>query len=461
MARTFKQYSFRALLLGQLFIAIAISFAITIPLTAIPAYIILNQAITSDIENLEDQSHKVINEHLSTGWQPHNIDKVYQNIRQNNPNAALFLQKSPEFLNDKDEIIQPTTPTTITFESLIREVEKTERTIIKTNLLDANITAAIPIKFKSQCLVCHAAQVRTGEIYNDALAGTMTIQVPMSINHLSAKTVLFFALLFFLVFTIVATIITNRLIQTNLLTPLDALKHRLQRLQLSSHEQEFDWQRTHQKMLEIDEIDESITEHIDTIKHIYSKLDALLVTEHETGLFHKDHFQEVLRYEMDRTIRYQRPFSLLIIKLVNVKILNATAKNLEVEEPGSKYLFFGQALNHETRDTDMAFRLEDNIFAIVAPETDEDGIEHVEKILNQRLINTSYSAISEQRATTKPEYEITVKEGYVTFKGGEVSAKDLLKHAIQTMQQDTEFKGTYPAEKAEDNHLKKPVIYKQ
>lgn len=59
----------------------------------------LNHAINSDIENLEKESYASVNEHLNTGWQPHNIDKVYQELREKMPGAALFLQKVPQFLD--------------------------------------------------------------------------------------------------------------------------------------------------------------------------------------------------------------------------------------------------------------------------------------------------------------------------------------------------------------------------
>ena len=76
----FKQYTFKSVLLNQLFIAIAVAFAISLPLTGIPAYFALNHTINSDIENLEQRSYEAVNDHLNTGWQPNNIDKVYQGI---------------------------------------------------------------------------------------------------------------------------------------------------------------------------------------------------------------------------------------------------------------------------------------------------------------------------------------------------------------------------------------------
>ena len=230
--------------MNQLFIAIALAFAIRVPLTGIPAYFALNYTINSDIQNLEQQSYEAVNEHLNTGWQPYNIDKVYQGIREKMPGAALFLQRAPQFLDpDEDDIIDPSTPTTATFQRLIEDVQRNERLIVETNVLNSTINAAIPIKFQSQCLVCHSQEVKTGEIYAGALAGTMVLQVPMSINQVSATSTITFFIIFLLIFIVIATIITNKLVQTNLLVPLAGLTERVKRLRLSSHEQHIDWER--------------------------------------------------------------------------------------------------------------------------------------------------------------------------------------------------------------------------
>lgn len=442
----FKQYTFKSVLLNQLFIAIAVAFAISLPLTGIPAFFALNHAINSDIENLETQSYEAVNEHLNTGWQPYNIDKVYQRIREKMPGAALFLQKSPQFLDpEEDDVVDPSTPTTATFKRLIEDVQRNERLIIETNILNSTINAAIPIKFQNQCLICHSQEVKTGEVYAGALAGTMVLQVPMSINQLSATSIITFFILFLTIFIVVATIITNRLVQTNLLVPLDGLNERVKRLRLSSHEQNIEWERTPQKMVEIDQIDESISAHIHTIKGIYDKLDALVVTEHQTGLFHKERFNEVMKYELFRSHRYQHDFSLVLIKLVNVKVLNATAKNIEMESPGSKYMVFGEILHNDTRETDMAFRLEEHIFAIVAPETDEAGAEVVKQDIYHRLIHSDIPT-NIQNSIARPEYEFTIQVGSTTYTGDNATAKDLLKSAVISMRESEEQTGRYPPE---------------
>ncbi len=441
-----KQLSFSSLLLKQLFIAIGLSFAIALPLVSVPAYIILKNNIESDIESIQTLSYQAVNEHLATGWQPHKMNRVYQSLRQEMPDAAFFLQKSPQFLSAEDDIIDPSTPTTAIFQKLIHQVEKTERKVINTNIMNGSINAGLPIVFKNQCLVCHAQQVQSGEVYNGALAGTIVLQVPMSIDNVSSTTILTLFFIFLLLFITIATVITNKLVHKKLLLPLSDLNRRVKRLKLSSHEQHIDWQRIPQEMLEIDQIDESISGHIQTIQSIYDKLDSLTVTEHEPGLFHNERYQEVISYELSRSHRYHHPFSVVLIKLVNVKVLNASAKNIDMEDSDSKYMVFGQILHNDSRETDLAFRLEEKIFAIVAPVTDVEGTITLKNDLYKRLSQSSLPA-NIPTSVVLPEYQFTVQIGSATFSEDNKNAQALMRAAVQDMQQSEELTGTYPPKK--------------
>ena len=332
----------------------------------------------------------------------------------------------------------------VEFTKLIEQVETDERIVVDSNFVSKTISAAIPIKFKNECLVCHASEVASGQIYAGALGGTMVMQVPMTVESVSTTSSIIFFILFILLFTIIAAVVTNHLVQNKLLTPLENLDARVRRLRLSSHQRNIDWQRTPQDLIEIDHIDQSISHHIDIIKAVYSKLDKIMLTEHETGLFHRSSFNEVLQYELSRAQRYKGTFSLVIIKLEHVRTLNATAKNLENEKPGSKYLTFGQILNNDTRASDMSFRLEDKIFAIVAPQTDKSGAETIQKDIYRRLTSNEV-ALAEQRKTTQPEYEFSIMMGSASFKPEDKKdAEAMLKEALSDMQNSELFKGLYP-----------------
>ena len=438
-----KQLSFSSLLLKQLFIAIGLSFAIALPLVSVPAYIVLKDNIASDIESIQTLSNQAVNEHLATGWRPYNMDKVYQSLRQKMPEAVFYLQKSPPFLSAEDGVIDPSTPTMATFKKLIHQVEETERKVINTNIISGSINAGLPIFFKEQCLVCHVQQVRSGKIYSGALAGTIVLQAPMSIDQISSTTILIFFVIFLLLFITIATVITNQLVRQRLLLPLSDLNTRVKRLKLTSHEQHIDWQRTPQAMLEIDEIDESISNHIKIIQGIYDKLDALILTEHEPGILSKERYQEVIRHELFRSHRYHYPFSLILVKLLNVKVLNPTAKNIDMEDSDYKYMVFGQILHNDSRETDFAFRLEEKIFAILAPVTDRQGAMALKNNLYQRLSKSTLPE-SSPSLVALPEYQFTIQIGFATFSQDNKCAQTLMQAAVKDMQQSEPLTGSYP-----------------
>lgn len=439
-----QQKTFKSLLLKQLFIAISIGLIITIPIITIPAYLFFNSGIQEDINQVEEISYEAINTHLASGWQKHNIDEVYRDIRQAMPNASLFLQKAPEYWDEGDDKLVADSPLNITFVKLIEAVEKDERTVVDANIVTKTISAAIPIKFNNECLVCHASEVASGKVYAGALGGTLVMQVPMTVEIISTGSALTVFILFLIIFTVVAAFVTNYLVQDKLLAPLERLDSRVKRLRLSSHQRHIDWQRTPQNLIEIDHIDESISQHIDIIQQVYQRLDKLMLTEQETGLFHKDHFNQVLQYEVCRAERYKHPFSLIIVSLQHVRILNPTAKNLEADKPGYKYLMFGEILNNDTRSSDMSFRLEEKVFAIVAPQTGEEGAKTIQKDIYRRLISNELPISAESKAA-QPEYEFSLKMGasvWDTETNNEATV--ILKAALQDMQTSEVYKGMYP-----------------
>lgn len=368
-----KHTPFKTLFVKQMLIAIGVAFGVSFMVTSVPAYWLLQQSIKTEIEQLNRLGYTAINEHLATGWQKNNLDNVYQQLHQTLPNAGFYLQKAPAYLSSQDTPVQPTNPDTTLHHALIKAVERNPQPIVNIELLNGTVHAALPIVFSADCLVCHSKEVAQNTMTQGGLAGTLVFHAPLSINRISSTSLLAFFTLFFVLFVSMAAWVTNRLIQNQFLVPLSHLSARISRLRLSTHQQAIDWARTPQSVTEIDAIDKDITEHLQTIQGIYSKLDALVVTEHETGLFHKERFNEVLKYELFRSHRFQQAFSLMVVKLLQVKPLNGAARALQQQQPGVTYQTFGHLLQQHIRQTDLAFRLDEHLFAIIAPNTQHKG----------------------------------------------------------------------------------------
>lgn len=429
--------SFKKLMRKQILLAILISFIIALPVSLIPGYFILKANIENDIKTLKKHSEQQVNQYLATGWQTHNIEALLKTLNQTEPMANFYLRKGPAFTdantvqthalhaNDEPPVI----------DALIDEIEGIKKAAFSTDLTDGYLYAAYPVQFQQNCLHCHAEAVRAGQIFVGQHAGTIAFKAPISLSNVSSLSTLLFFVTFFAAFILIGLFLTERFLQAKLMLPLQNLSGRISDLKLDTHDQKIDWQRTPQDVLEIDQMDAKISEHIHTIQRIYNKLDALIVTEHETGLFHRERFNEVMQYELLRSRRYQHPLSLIVIKLMSANPCKNTLKtdmeNSSQQENGVQS--FSRLIIQGTRVTDLAFRISDNLFVVIAPETNAQNIQIMQQHLRQRLAQGSRSS----QDGVEANFDFDFKMGYASY--GEEDgtfAKQILHSATQRMQQD-------------------------
>lgn len=101
--------------------------------------------------------------------------------------------------------------------------------------------------------------------------------------------------------------------------------------------------------------------------YMLEKLKRLSITDGLTKLFNSRYFYSQLKIEIDRTIRYDRPLSLLLMDIDNFKEYNDTFGHLE----GDKILFrLGQIIKSCLRKMDSAYRYGGEEFTIILPETE-------------------------------------------------------------------------------------------
>lgn len=92
----------------------------------------------------------------------------------------------------------------------------------------------------------------------------------------------------------------------------------------------------------------------------------LSLTDSLTGLFNSRYLHQVLLEELERSQRYERPLSLLVLDCDNFKKINDTFGHLE----GDKVLqSLAGVINHCLRRTDSAYRYGGEEFVVVLPET--------------------------------------------------------------------------------------------
>ncbi|MCK4964339.1 MAG: diguanylate cyclase, partial [Dehalococcoidia bacterium] len=118
----------------------------------------------------------------------------------------------------------------------------------------------------------------------------------------------------------------------------------------------------------------AVSRDISKRKRIEEKLIELSTTDALTGLYNRRHFYETLESEINRTQRYGRSFSMVMLDLDGFKEYNDRFGHTS----GDGVLkSFANALKSTLRKTDTAFRYGGDEFLIILPETDANRARQV------------------------------------------------------------------------------------
>lgn len=130
-------------------------------------------------------------------------------------------------------------------------------------------------------------------------------------------------------------------------------------------------------------------------------LRKLSVTDPLTGLFSRRYLEEMLHEEIERSLRYGRPLSLVMIDLDNFKPYNDTYGHQAGDEMLKEV---GRVLQAAVRAIDAAVRYGGDEFAVILPETDSEGA----RLIASRIIkDMSSSIIWRQRSREATEQGYT------------------------------------------------------
>jgi diguanylate cyclase (GGDEF)-like protein len=125
---------------------------------------------------------------------------------------------------------------------------------------------------------------------------------------------------------------------------------------------------------------------------IMEKLKKLATTDGLTKLFNSRHFYNQLRLEVDRTIRYAHPLSLLFIDIDRFKVYNDRYGHLE----GDKVLArLGEIIKSCLRRMDSAYRYGGEELTVILPETPADEARVVGERIRSTIENELFMVGSE------------------------------------------------------------------
>jgi diguanylate cyclase (GGDEF)-like protein len=159
---------------------------------------------------------------------------------------------------------------------------------------------------------------------------------------------------------------------------------------------------------------------IDERRRAEAQLHELATTDPLTGLANYRRLLEVLRQEMARSRRTARPFAVLLLDMDGLKRINDRLGHLA----GSRAICrIAEVLRRSTRETDVVSRFGGDEFAVVLPESGEEGGHAVLRRVSEKLaLDTNGPALS-------------VSGGHAVFPRDGDSATLLLRAADQRLYQ--------------------------
>lgn len=231
-------------------------------------------------------------------------------------------------------------------------------------------------------------------------------------------------LVFIVVFIIsllsIGRVLLIRTLEQHFRTPMQSLVYRIQQMRLDSEEVE--WPVQAQTLMEMEEIEQAISMQVQRLQGLHQKMDALYVTEHQTGFFHKDRLIEALKYEIYRSARYKHEFSLLIVNIANTQG-DSGGQMSQAEMMNLFAIHFSEVL----RNSDMPFRVSEWLFAVLLPETDKEATESAVLSIKKRFRHKVESA------GINLSVKFDLKIGYSVFPDDGQTVNELLGHAKESL----------------------------
>ncbi|HCK66083.1 MAG TPA: hypothetical protein DHW49_07435 [Anaerolineae bacterium] len=136
-------------------------------------------------------------------------------------------------------------------------------------------------------------------------------------------------------------------------------------------------------------------------------------TDFLTGAINNRYFNDLLEREIERSLRYNHPFTIAFIDMDNFKTINDTFGHLY----GDKMLrTLAERMKHHLRKTDVIARVGGDEFAILLPEANEKDA--------RTAMSNLFTKIAEEMTSKK--WPLTFSVGVLTLSAPTISADKIL-----------------------------------
>lgn len=173
-----------------------------------------------------------------------------------------------------------------------------------------------------------------------------------------------------------------------------------------------------------------IAQQVERVQTIQDQLRGLTDTDTQTGLLNLPAFEKVLQVEHDRAERLGRTYSLAVIDIDNLKLINETISH----DAGTQMIAaVAAAITRSIRTTDVAARLGGDDFIVLLNDTDAGTAAAV----CQRIRNNVYAGTL---SVGNRLIRATVSLGTTNYPRDYLYARELMVQADQRMRQDRELR---------------------
>jgi diguanylate cyclase (GGDEF)-like protein len=157
----------------------------------------------------------------------------------------------------------------------------------------------------------------------------------------------------------------------------------------------------------------------------YDAIRRQVVTDHLTGLYNRRHYTNRAREEIERSLRYQHPLSMLMIDIDHFKNFNDHYGHAT----GDKVLqTVAGVLKKAFRTVDLCARLGGEEFAVLLPDTPALQARQVAERVRQTLAGYRYTGLG-----LPPEDNVTISVGVATCPRDATTMEDLLELADKAL----------------------------
>ncbi|MPM66219.1 hypothetical protein SDC9_113126 [bioreactor metagenome] len=173
-----------------------------------------------------------------------------------------------------------------------------------------------------------------------------------------------------------------------------------------------------------------------TIAHAshVAKVELQAITDGLTGLYNYRYFRAMLDQELKRSIRYNRPLSLIMIDVDHFKHYNDNNGHRAGDEA---LCIVASLIRSCCRDVDFAVRYGGEEFAVLLPETKLEEAEVLAERLRQSIAEYYFT-----NRETQPNGKLTISAGVAGYPNDASSALELVDHADTALYKAKVFRNT-------------------